>query len=84
MDALQIYVAIAIIILAIMAFFIIFRARKKKKEKLTPLAALAFVFVFAGIVFGETRAVGYSLMGIGVVLAVIDIIIKSKKNKKRQ
>ncbi|HUW43411.1 MAG TPA: hypothetical protein VMV95_00400 [Bacillota bacterium] len=84
MDALQIYVAIAIIILAIMAFFIIFRARKKKKEKLTPLAGLAFVFVFAGIIFGETRAVGYSLMGIGVVLAVIDIIIKSKKNKKRQ
>ena len=84
MNALQIYVAIAIIILAIMVFLIVFGARKKKKEKLTTLAGLAFAFVLAGIVFGETRAVGYSLIGIGVVLAVIDIIIKSKKNKKRR
>jgi hypothetical protein len=35
-------------------------------------------FVLAGILFGENRLVGYALLGIGVILAVIDIVRKSK------
>lgn len=80
MDASQIYIIIAIIVLAIIVLLVFLIKKNKKEAKLTPLAALAFAFVFAGIIFVEQgRLVTYSLMGIGVVFAVIDIIIKLKK-----
>jgi len=80
MDASQIYIIIAIIILAIVALLVFLVKKNKKKTKLTPLAGLAFAFILAGIVFvGEGRLVSYSLMGIGVALAVIDIVVKLKK-----
>jgi O-antigen ligase len=73
------YVAISIAVLAIIAV-LVFRARKGEREnRLTPLASLAFGFVLAGIIFGENRLVGYSLMGIGVILAVVDIFVRSRK-----
>jgi len=52
---------------------------KKKGKKVSLLGGLGLMFVLAGIIFGESRLVGYTLIGIGVLLAVIDIIIKSKK-----
>jgi len=82
MEASQIYILISIIILLIIAIIMLFvvKTKKNKKQKpLTPLAGLAFAFILAGIFFGDSRLVGYSLMGIGVLLAVIDIIIKQKK-----
>lgn len=75
----QIYVLIAIIVLAIIAILMFFVRKDNKQKPLTPLAGLAFGFVIAGIIFGETRLVGYSLIGIGVLLAIIDTIIKLKK-----
>ncbi len=78
MEASQIYILISIVVLLVIAFLVIF-VKKKRQERLTPLASLAFVFVLAGIVFGDNRAVGYSLIGIGVLLAIIDIVKKSKK-----
>ena len=80
MEATQIYIIIAIIILAIIVALVFFLKKNKREAKLTPLAALAFAFVFAGIIFiGEGRVVSYSLMGIGVIIAIIDIILKLKK-----
>lgn len=80
MEATQIYIMISIIILAIIVALVFLVKKKKKEPKLTPLAALAFAFIFAGILFiGQGRVVSYSLMGIGVVIAVIDIIVKLKK-----
>ena len=38
----------------------------------------AFAFVLAGIIFGEERIVGYGLMGVGVVLAIVDIVNRSR------
>jgi hypothetical protein len=43
------------------------------------LAGLAWAFVLAGIIFGEDRLIGYGLMGVGVVLAVIDVFITPKR-----
>ncbi|MBZ9578710.1 hypothetical protein KJA14_02565 [Patescibacteria group bacterium] len=74
----QIYILISIIVLAIIAIVVILR-RKKEQKPLSKLAALAFSLVIAGIVFGDDRLIGYSLMGAGVILAVIDIVKKSKK-----
>jgi hypothetical protein len=76
MDPSQIYIAIAIVVLAVIAV-VMFFVRKERPKKLTPLAGLAFAFIIAGIAFGDSRLVGYSLIGVGVVIAVVDII----KNK---
>ena len=80
MDAAQTHILLAIIVLAIIVALVFLVKKKKREPKLTILAILAFLFVFAGILFVEQgRLVTYGLMGIGVVLAVIDIILKLKK-----
>jgi hypothetical protein len=78
MNSSQIYIAISIIILAAIAVLVFFVNEDKKGKKLTPLAGLAFAFVLAGIVFGDDRLIGYSLIGVGVIIAVVDIIKKLK------
>lgn len=79
MNVSQIYIAISIVVLAIIALLIFFVSKSKKEKKLTPLAGLAFAFILAGIIFGDDdRLIGYSLIGVGVILAVIDIFKKLK------
>jgi len=77
MEISQIYILILIVVLLIIAILVFFIKKNKKQKPLTPLAGLAFGFVIAGIIFGESRLVGYSLIGIGVLFAIIDIIKKS-------
>jgi hypothetical protein len=73
----QIFIFIAILVLAgIMIARIVIWG--KRQRPLTPLTGLAFAFIVGGIVFGENRLTGYGLMAVGVLLAVIDIIRKSK------
>jgi hypothetical protein len=74
MNISQLYIFISIAVLLIIAVLVFFIARNQKEKKLTPLAGLAFGFVLAGIVFGEDRIIGYSLMGVGVILSVIEMI----------
>ena len=78
MNTSQIYIAVSIgvvVIVAVLAFFV---RRERRENRLTPLAGLAFGFVLAGIIFGDERLIGYSLLGVGVILAVIDIINRSR------
>lgn len=77
MSASQIYIAIAIVVLAVIAGLVYFSSRRKEK-RLTPLAGLAFAFVLAGILFGQEHWLGYGLLGIGVILAVVDMFRKGK------
>jgi hypothetical protein len=72
------YIVIAITALLILAILAYASFRSGRPQRLTPLAGLAFAFVLAGILFGEDRFVGYGLMGVGVLLALIDIIRKSR------
>jgi len=74
----QIYILISIIVLAVIAIVVILR-RKKEQKPLSKLTALAFVFIMAGMIFGDDRLMSYSLIGFGVTLAVIDIVKKFKK-----
>jgi hypothetical protein len=78
MNTSQIYIAISIVVLATIALLVIFLGKSRKENRLTPLAGLAFGFILAGIIFGDNRLIGYSLLGIGVILSVIDIFIKLK------
>jgi EamA domain-containing membrane protein RarD len=79
MDSAQTYILISILILLIIAVLFILFMRNKKQKTLSPLTGIAFAFIVAGIVFGDDRLIGYSLMGIGVLLAVIDMFMKLRK-----
>lgn len=74
----QIFIVITIAVLAIVALLVFLLGGKKQQNRLTPLAGLAFAFVLAGILFGESRLIGYGLLGVGVILAIIDIVTRSK------
>ena len=78
MNTSQIYILIGLIVLAAIMIVLIL-TRKKMRKPLSRLAGFAFVFIMAGLIFGKNRLIGYSLMGIGVVFAIIDIIKKLKK-----
>ena len=82
MNAQNIYIVIGIIVLAIIAVLVIFVGKKKQQKPLSPLGGLAFAFIIAGLIFGDDRLIGYGLMGIGVILAIIDIIKKRKSSPK--
>ena len=79
MNASQIYVAIVIMVLAVIAGLVYF-AGKRKEKRLTPLAGLAFAFVLAGLFFGQERWLGYGLLGVGVILAVVDMFRRGKSS----
>ena len=80
MNASQFFIILPIVILAVVAVLVFFTARSRKKNSLTPVAGLAFGFVIAGLIFGADRLVAYSLLGIGVILAVVDMV-RRVKNK---
>ena len=81
MNTSQMYILISIIILILVAVvvFVVSRNKAGKEKALTPLAGLAFAFILAGLFFGNNQLAGYGLIGVGVILAVIDMIKKSKK-----
>ncbi len=79
MNISQMYVAVAIVVLMVIALLVFFVRKNRKENSLTPLAGLAFGFILAGILFSDNRLIGYGLMGAGVILAVVDISNKLKK-----
>jgi hypothetical protein len=81
MNVTQIYITISIVVLLVIALLFIVIGKSQKRYKLTPLAGIAFGFVLAGIIFGENRLVGYSLLGIGVILSVVDSFKRFKSKK---
>ncbi|MGC9443704.1 MAG: hypothetical protein ACP5E9_02030 [Candidatus Methanospirareceae archaeon] len=79
MNPSQIYIAIALVVLALIALLVFFVNKNKPGKSLTPLAGLAFGFIIAGLFLGsDNRLIGYSLLGVGVILAAIDIVRKMK------
>ena len=78
MNISQIYIAVSIITLAIVALIVFSVVWRQKEKRLSPLVGLAFGFVLAGILFGEDRFIGYSLLGVGVILSVIDMFRLAK------
>ncbi len=79
MNISQMYVAVAIVVLMVIALLVFFVRKNRKENSLTPLAGLAFGFILAGILFSDNRLIGYGLLGVGVILAVVDIFNKLKK-----
>jgi len=80
MESLYIGIAITALII-IVVVLLISREKGKQLRKPSNLVTLAMSLVVLGIIFGNTdRLIGYSFIGIGVLLSIIDII-RNLKNK---
>jgi hypothetical protein len=79
MNTEQIYIAISVVTLLILIVLLTRRLLRGEKSGLTPKASLAFGFIVAGFLFGEDRLVSYGLMGIGVGIAILDILDQRKQ-----
>ncbi len=73
-----VYVAVAVVLLAIVVLLVFAADREIKKKKLTPLAGLAFAFVVAGIIFSEEPVIGYGLMAVGAAFGIADMFRKRR------
>lgn len=67
-------ILVALIVLVIAALLLFVIRRNQDVNRLSPFASLAFAFIIAGIVFSSDQILGYILMGIGLVLALVDMI----------
>ncbi len=74
------WIAISIIALVVIVVLLLI-SRRKGKQLLNPsnLLILGMSFVVLGIIFGDERVIGYSFIGIGVLLSVIDAIRNRKQ-----
>jgi hypothetical protein len=76
------YIIISILVLFVVVVFVVTILRDRSSDRLTPLAGLAFGFIIAGILFGGNRTLGYSLIGVGVLLALIDIFRSQRAGQR--
>jgi hypothetical protein len=53
----------------------------KKRTRSSPLTFLSIVFVSLSIVFSDARPATYGFIGIGVILALVDMAMKKSKRK---
>lgn len=74
------YAAIGVAVLIVILLLVFVIRNDKKPKKLSQLASVAFVFVILGIIFPGDRFLGYGLMSLGVLLAIIDVVL-GKKNR---
>ncbi len=74
----QIYIAIFLALLAMIASVLVINRKKLKTIPLSPLSGLALLSIITGIVFGRIRVLGYGFIGAGAVLALIDAVRKTR------
>ena len=68
-----VWIAISIIALVVIVVLLLI-ARGKQYRKPSNLAILGMSLVVLGIIFGDSRLIGYSFIGVGVLLSVIEAI----------
>ena len=73
MNMSQFYIAVVVVILAAIALLVFLTRKARKQQRLSVLAGMAFAFVLAGLFLGENRLLGYGLMAVGVILAIVDV-----------
>ena len=74
----HVWIAISIVALVVIAVLLL-RGRGKQYPKPSNLAVLGMSLVVLGIIFGDSRIVGSSFIGVGVLLSVIDAVRNSKE-----
>jgi hypothetical protein len=73
-----VWIAISIAALVVIVVLLLI-GRGKQYHKPSNLAILGMSLVVLGIIFGDDRLIGYSFIGIGVLLSVIDAIRNRKQ-----
>jgi hypothetical protein len=68
MQALYIGISIA----AFIAILVLLVLNRRKINRISTLTMLGMTMIVLGIIFGDSRWISYSLIGVGVLLAVID------------
>ncbi len=68
MPALYIGISIA----AFIAIIVLLILNRRKSRRISTLTLLGITMVVLGVIFGDSRWVGYPLIGLGVLLAMID------------
>ena len=81
MNSANAYIIFALLILLAIVTMLFLGSRFKRSKVLSPLTGLALAFIVAGIFFGNSRTLGFSLFGAGIALAVSDIITKARNNR---
>jgi hypothetical protein len=71
MEPLWIAISISALVVIVVLLLI---GRGKQYHKPSNLAILGMSLVVLGIIFGDDRVIGYSFIGVGVLLSVIDAI----------
>jgi len=79
-DASLPFIVLSVIILIIIGVLFIIAWKKKKEQQFSPFAIMGMLFIILGIVFGSDRLIGYSFLGVGVIVSVFDVV----KNLKRK
>ncbi len=76
----SLWIAISIIaLIIIVVLLIIARGRGRHYSKPSNLAILGMSLVVLGIIFGDDRLIGYSFIGVGILLSIVDTIRNRKK-----
>ena len=79
MQALYIGISIA----AFIAILVLLVLNRWKIHRISTLTMLGMTMIVLGIIFGDSRWISYSLIGVGVLLAIIDAkYIKSHEHTK--
>jgi hypothetical protein len=73
------WITISIIALIIILLLLLI-ARRKQYPKPSNLSMFGMSLVVLGIIFGDDRLIGYSFMGVGILLSVVDAL----RNRKKQ
>jgi hypothetical protein len=68
MQALYIGISIA----ALIAILVLLVLNRRKIHRISTLTMLGMTMVVLGIIFGDSRWISYSLIGVGVFLAITD------------
>ena len=76
----SLWIAISIIALTIIVVLLLLaRERGGQYPKPSNLVMIGMSLVVLGIIFGDDRLIGYSFIGVGILLSVVDAIRKRKK-----
>ena len=65
-------VYIGISIATFIAILVILIINRQKSHRISNLTMLGMTMVVLGIIFGDSRLIGYPLIGVGVLLSLID------------
>ena len=68
-----VWIAISIVALVVIVVLLLI-ARGRQYQQPSNLAILGMCLVVLGIIFGDSRLIGYSLIGVGVLLSVMEAI----------